>query len=162
MEIESEKELSQDPSFYIQNAAKTDKSLAPPGHSTLYVLMPVANLKGKIDWDAEKNRTRELILDRIDEKMGDGRIREHIVFEKTISPKEWQNDYNVGYGATFNLGHHLNQMMIFRPHNDFEEFKKLWLVGGGTHPGSGLPTIYESGRITADLIKKKYGVEDGK
>jgi len=32
----------------------------------------------------------------------------------------------------------------------------MWLVGGGTNPGSGLPTIYESGRITANLITKKY------
>ena len=33
------------------------------------------------------------------------------------------------------------------------------IVGGGTHPGSGLPTIYESGRIAANLIARKYGVE---
>ena len=28
----------------------------------------------------------------------------------------------------------------------------------GTHPGSGLPTIYESGRIAANMIARKYGV----
>ena len=27
-----------------------------------------------------------------------------------------------------------------------------FLVGGGTHPGSGLPTIYESARISANLL----------
>jgi phytoene desaturase len=43
-------------------------------------------------------------------------------------------------------------MMVFRPHNRFEELKSCWLVGGGTHPGSGLPTILESARITADGI----------
>ncbi|CAI8374859.1 MAG: Phytoene desaturase (lycopene-forming) [Marine Group II euryarchaeote MED-G33] len=43
-------------------------------------------------------------------------------------------------------------MLWRRPQNRFEEFKKLYLVGGGTHPGSGLPTIFESGRITAKLI----------
>jgi phytoene desaturase len=32
-------------------------------------------------------------------------------------------------------------------------------VGGGTHPGSGLPTIYESGRIAANLIARRHGVE---
>ncbi len=31
-------------------------------------------------------------------------------------------------------------------------------VGGGTHPGSGLPTIYESGRIAANLICRRHGV----
>jgi phytoene desaturase len=36
-------------------------------------------------------------------------------------------------------------------------FDNLYLVGGGTHPGSGLPTIYESARITANLIEENYG-----
>ena len=46
-------------------------------------------------------------------------------------------------------------MLYFRPHNEFECVENCYLVGGGTHPGSGLPTIYESARITADLIEKK-------
>ena len=36
-----------------------------------------------------------------------------------------------------------------------------YLVGGGTHPGSGLPTIYESGRISAELIMKRDGIRVG-
>ncbi|RZK79703.1 MAG: phytoene desaturase, partial [Methylobacterium sp.] len=28
----------------------------------------------------------------------------------------------------------------------------LYLVGGGTHPGSGLPVIYEGARISARLL----------
>jgi phytoene desaturase len=50
-------------------------------------------------------------------------------------------------------------MLIFRPHNEFEEFKNCYLVGGGTHPGSGLPTIYESARISTDLILKRDKVK---
>jgi phytoene desaturase len=49
-------------------------------------------------------------------------------------------------------------MLFFRPHNKFEEIGGVWLVGGGTHPGSGLPTILESGRITAELLGNKYSV----
>ena len=62
---------------------------------------------------------------------------------------------NVYQGAMFNLGHSIDQMLYFRPHNDFEEIERCYLVGGGTHPGSGLPTIYESGRISAGLILKR-------
>jgi phytoene desaturase len=64
----------------------------------------------------------------------------------------------VFYGATFNLAHTLRQMLYFRPRNRFEELRNCYLTGGGTHPCSGLPTIYESGRITANLISRKYGV----
>jgi phytoene desaturase len=51
-------------------------------------------------------------------------------------------------GATFNLAHNLGQMLHLRPHNKFEDLESVYLVGGGTHPGSGLPVIYESSRIT--------------
>jgi phytoene desaturase len=30
-------------------------------------------------------------------------------------------------------------------------------VGGGTHPGSGLPVIYESARITSRLLLQDLG-----
>ena len=49
-------------------------------------------------------------------------------------------------------------MLWRRPQNRFEELNKLYLVGGGTHPGSGLPTIFESGRITAKLICADFGI----
>jgi phytoene desaturase len=61
-------------------------------------------------------------------------------------------------GATFNLAHNLSQMIYFRPRNRFEELDRCYLVGGGTHPGSGLPTIYESGRITANLLSRYHNV----
>ena len=37
---------------------------------------------------------------------------------------------------------------------NFKDIKNLYLVGGGTHPGSGLPTIYQSAIITANYLKK--------
>jgi phytoene desaturase len=49
-------------------------------------------------------------------------------------------------------------MLYFRPRNEFEECDNLYLVGGGTHPGSGLPTIYESARISSNLVSEKHGV----
>ena len=59
-----------------------------------------------------------------------------------------------------NLGiaHTLGQMLYFRPHNDFEELRNCYLVGGGTHPGSGIPTILESSRITSNLISRRWDV----
>ena len=158
LEIESDKVLSKDPSFYLQNPTATDDTLAPPGHSAMYLLVPTANLKGKIDWNNQAESFKEQMLDLLEKRAGITDIRNHIKVEKMITPKDWETQMNVGYGATFNLGHNLRQMLIFRPHNDFEEFENIWLVGGGTNPGSGLPTIYESGRITANLLAKKLGL----
>ncbi|TYS90788.1 NAD(P)/FAD-dependent oxidoreductase [Rossellomorea aquimaris] len=144
--------LPEDPSIYIQNASVTDKTLAPPGHSTLYILAPVPNNVSGIDWTENEQMFRNLVLDAVESKTNLKNIREHIQVEKIISPHHWEEDFNIYQGATFNLGHQLTQMMALRPHNKFEELENCWLVGGGTHPGSGLPTILESARITTNML----------
>jgi phytoene desaturase len=49
-------------------------------------------------------------------------------------------------------------MLHMRPHNRFEDVERMYLVGGGTHPGSGLPVIYSSARITSDLLLADLGI----
>jgi len=151
--------LTDEMSFYIQNASITDQTLAPEGCSAIYILVPVPNNSFDIDWDKNKAIYREKILKELERRTELKDIRQHIKAEKIITPKDWQSDYAVYYGATFNLGHNLEQMLFFRPHNKFEELDNTYLVGGGTHPGSGLPTIYESGRIASNIISKKYGIK---
>ena len=153
-EIGNSKILSEDPSIYVQNAVVTDKSVAPQGKSTIYVLVPVPNNTSNIDWDSEKDKFREKVLDILETKGGFPDLRKHIEAQRMITPKNWEEDMNVHEGAVFNLGHNIKQMLYFRPHNKFEEFDNCYLVGGGTHPGSGLPTIFESGIITSDLLEE--------
>ena len=159
MEIEELKVLPEDPSFYVQNASVTDPYLAPKGHSALYVLVPLANLKSDIDWEKDGKRFRDIIIKKLKDRAGMEDLEEHIQFEKMITPLDWREEKNVGYGATFNLVHNLKQMLYFRPHNKFEGYENMWIVGGGTNPGSGLPTIYESGRIVANIMSEKYNVD---
>jgi len=142
-------------SFYVRDASQTDLTLAPAGKSALYVLVPVPNNRAGIDWEKKKTEIRQQVLNLMKEKLEMKDIEEHIEVEKIITPADWESDFNVYAGAVFNLSHHLDQMLWFRPHNKFEELEHCYLVGGGTHPGSGLPTIYMSGRIAADLILKK-------
>jgi len=146
--------IADDVSLYIRNSSICDNTVAPEGHSALYVLVPVANLKKDIDWEKEKHTLREKVLKIIAERTSMKDLSDHIVTEKIITPKNWEQDFNVFLGATFNLSHKLSQMLYFRPHNQFEDIENCYLVGGGTHPGSGLPTIYESARISVDLFNK--------
>ncbi len=149
--------LSDDMSFYVQNASITDPTLAPPGHSTIYVLVPVPNLSFPVSWAAEKERYAEKVLTALETRAGLAGLRSRIRVKRVTAPDDWQNSYHVYKGATFNLAHTLGQMLYFRPHNEFEGLRNCYLVGGGTHPGSGLPTIYESGRISAQMIVAKHG-----
>jgi phytoene desaturase len=100
-------------------------------------------------------------LDQL-ERFGIEGIRERIRFEKMITPDDWQDDYEIYRGATFNLSHDLGQMLHMRPHNRYEDIDGMYLVGGGTHPGSGLPVIYSSARITTDLLLGDLGIDGSK
>lgn len=147
--------LSEDLSMYMRNGSILDKTLAPAGHSAVYVLVPVPNLLSEIIWDENKIAFyRDTVLTLIEQRTSMTDLRSHIVAEHIITPQNWWADFNVFNGATFNIAHNLLQMLYFRPHNRFQECKRCYLAGGGTHPGSGLPTIYESARITVDLISK--------
>ena len=156
-DIEHRHVLSRDPSMYVQNACITDPSLAPRGMSTLYLLIPVTHRHPNVDWRREGARFREVALDQM-ERVGIRGIRERIRYEKMLTPDDWQDDYEIYRGATFNLSHDLGQMLHMRPHNRFEDVERMYLVGGGTHPGSGLPVIYSSARITSDLLLSDLGV----
>ena len=155
-EIEDLHVLSETPSFYVQNACVTDPTLAPSGMSTLYVLVPVTHQHPNVDWRNERDRFRSLALARL-EKVGIKDVESRIRFEHMITPMNWEHDYEIHRGATFNLAHNLSQMLHLRPRNRFEDLDAVYLVGGGTHPGSGLPIIFESARITARLVAEDLG-----
>ena len=156
-DIEHRHTLSRDPSMYVQNACVTDPTLAPRGMSTLYLLIPVTHRHPNVDWRREGPRYREVALDQM-ERIGIRGVRERIRYEKMLTPDDWQDGYEIYRGATFNLAHDLGQMLHMRPHNRFEDVEGMYLVGGGTHPGSGLPVIYSSARITSDLLLSDLGV----
>jgi phytoene desaturase len=155
-EIEDDHVLSRSPSFYVQNACVTDPSLAPPGMSTLYVLVPVTHQHDNVDWTRERAQFRALVLERLS-KVGVDDLERRIRFEHMITPADWEQRYEIHRGATFNLAHNLSQLLHLRPRNRFEDLEGVYLVGGGTHPGSGLPVIFESARITSRLLADDLG-----
>lgn len=145
-----------DPSVYVQNACVVDPSLAPEGCSTVYALVPVSHIHENIDWSKEKDAYRDRVLEQIETKLGFEGLRDHIVTEMIITPEDWGD--HCYRGAVFNLAHGLDQMLWRRPKNQFDEINNLYLVGGGTHPGSGLPVIYESARISSKLLLDSLGI----
>jgi phytoene desaturase len=156
-EIENRHLLSDDPSFYVQNAGVTDRTLAPRGKSTLYVLVPVTHQHPNVDWNVERRRYRAVALDQL-RKAGIEDVERRIRYERVVTPDDWDQGYEIHRGATFNLAHTLGQMLHRRPHNRFEDLDGVYLTGGGTHPGSGLPVIFQSALITSRLMLEDFGL----
>ncbi len=149
--------LTEDPSFYVCNPSALDPTLAPEGHSALYVLLPTPNTHSGIDWEAQADTLRARVLDRMKQVLGldlTGRIREEIA----IRPDDWRA-MNINHGATFNLAHSLDQMLHRRPLHRVPHAKGAYMVGGGTHPGSGLPVIFLSAQMVAAMVVDDLGLE---
>lgn len=156
-DIQSERFVSEDMSIYVRNSSVVDPYVAPAGQSGLYILAPTINTRHGFEWDLHKEEYADKILRRIEQRTGMKDLRSRIVAKRLITPDDWESS-SIFMGATFNLAHTLNQMLYLRPHNRCQGFDNCYLVGGGTHPGSGLPTIYESGRISANLICNQFGM----
>ncbi|MCC5824372.1 MAG: phytoene desaturase [Planctomycetes bacterium] len=157
--------LTDDPSIYVCNPSRTDPTMAPPGKSALYILVPTPSTqlkkshggKAVIDWDAERPRLRREIFEQLEKVFGIEDAERRAEAEKLLTPADWQA-MNISFGATFNLAHNLGQMLHQRPGNRVQGLDRLYLVGGGTHPGSGLPTIFLSAQISAKLLGDDLGM----
>lgn len=152
-DIEERHVLSEDPSFYVANPSISDPTMAPPGMSALYVLVPVSHVHPNVDWQKSKASFRAATLGHL-KQIGLDDVEKRIRFERICTPADWENRFEIHRGATFNLSHNLGQMLHLRPRNRFEDLDNVYLVGGGTHPGSGLPVIFESARISSRLLQE--------
>jgi phytoene desaturase len=145
------------PSFYIHAPARTDPSAGPKGQETLYVLVPVGHLdpRSEQDWNTLIDRARETVFTRLAKEMGADDLREHIKFEIVYQPKVWKERFNLVKGAAFGLSHNFWQVGYLRPHNRHKQYKNLYFTGASTHPGTGLPIVLLSARLTTERILKE-------
>jgi phytoene desaturase len=150
-DIFTKKVLANDFSLYLHRPTATDPSLAPVGCDSWYVLSPVPNLSGNIDWRTAGKPYRDLIMNYLEEHYLP-HLSKHLITEHMIDPLHFQDTLNSYLGSAFSVEPILTQSAWFRPHNISEEIANLYLVGAGTHPGAGVPGVLSSGKIVADMI----------
>ncbi|HMQ34937.1 MAG TPA: phytoene desaturase, partial [Chloroflexaceae bacterium] len=149
-----------DPSFYVCNPTIVDPANAPEGHSTLFVLVPVPNLREPVDWAAKKGPYRELILRQL-AKLGYEGVERHIVAEHMYTAETWRDEHRTHLGAVFNLIHSWTQLGPLRPHIRHQGARGLYWIGGAVHPGSGLMTILEAAKSAAHFVSEDLPAPKG-
>lgn len=145
----------EDPSIYVCNPTIVDPANAPEGHSTLFVLVPVPNLRYPLDWQAKKGPYRERILRQM-AKLGYEDVERHIVAEHCYTAETWRDEHRTHLGAVFNLIHSWSQLGPLRPHIRHPGTRGLYWIGGAVHPGSGLMTILEAAKSAAHFIGEDF------
>lgn len=149
-DIFDRKILAEDFSLYLHRPTATDPSLAPEGCETFYVLSPVPNLDGDVDWAAQAEPYRQRIERYLEKTMLPG-LKDAITVSEVVTPVNFRDDLLSLKGAGFSLEPALTQSAWFRPHNRNEDIAGLYLVGAGTHPGPGVPGVLSSARVL-DLV----------
>ena len=143
----------ENPSFYISSPVRTDTGYCPAGKEAWVVLVPVGHLVEGVaaDWQQQAAVIRAHVLRRL-AAAGMADVAEHIRFEGCYTPCYWSEALNLAKGSAFSLAHGFTQVGYFRPHNRADRFENLYFVGAGTHPGTGLPLVLASARLTAERI----------
>ena len=149
-DIFRKKILADDFSLYLHAPTRTDPSLAPPGCECFYVLSPVPNLGGKIDWNGVKERYADAILESLEKLCPD--LRQHIISKIVWTPKDFETHLDAHLGSAFQFEPILTQSAWFRPHNVSEDVKNFFLVGAGTHPGAGVPGVLSSAKLLERVL----------
>ncbi|MFB6150326.1 MAG: phytoene desaturase family protein [Haloarculaceae archaeon] len=138
-----------DPAYYLCVPSKTDDSVAPDGHSNLFVLVPIA--PGLDDDDAKRERFRDLVLDDVAANTGVD-LRDRIVVEEEFCVSEFVERYNATRGTALGLAHTLRQTALLRPPNRSSAVDGLYFTGSFTTPGIGVPMCLISGEHTAQAL----------
>lgn len=150
-DIFKHKKLAEDFSLYLYRPTATDPSLAPEGCDTFYALAPVPHLGGETDWATQAEPYRARVAKYLSDTILPG-LEDQLATSLVTTPLDFKHRLNSHLGAGFSLEPLLMQSAWFRPHNQSEEVKHLYLVGAGTHPGAGVPGVISSARVLDRVV----------
>ena len=139
-------------STYVHAPSRTEPAMAAPGGDSLAVLLPVPNLRAGIDWDREGDRLRDALLADLEASFGLTGLRDAIAVEHRMTPMDFATDLGAVWGNAFALEPTLQQSAYFRPPNRDRRLAGLYLAGGGTHPGAGVPGVLLGAEVTSGLV----------
>ncbi len=155
-DIFNRKILADDFSLYVHRPTATDASFAPEGCDSFYVLCPVPNLQGNVDWEQEGPALQQRIVAALDKTIMPG-LTEHIVEDFYMTPEDFKTRYRSMHGAGFSIAPNFTQSAWFRYHNRDPHLSNLYFSAAGAHPGAGMPGVLCSAKVVDRLVGEEAG-----
>ena len=147
-----------DPVIGVTCQSITEPSCAPPGCTNLFIMTSPPPLGPAFLWTPENVAAyRERILTLLETRCGLSDLRERIVCEQVWTPETFRKKYGAFRGSLYGLSSNGWRSAFLRPPNVAKGVKGLYFVGGGTHPGGGLPLVTLGGKIVAETIIRADG-----
>jgi phytoene desaturase len=144
--------LVTDPTIYL--AVPDDPLVRPDGHEAWYVLVNAprhGDGPGEVDWD-DSGLAGSYVGRIIGMLARRGlAVADRVVFTETITPADLERRTGTPGGAIYGTSSNGVRNAFLRPPNR-GPLRGLYLVGGSTHPGGGLPLVALSAKLVANLI----------
>ena len=140
-----------DPTVYVCASSLSDADHAPAGHTNMFVLVNAPALGPRVNWAREASGYRDVVMRKL-ERMGLAQLSQQIDYEPIIAPDDLQTRYNAPGGAIYGLASNQRWSAFLRPPLRARDLRRLYFVGGGTHPGGGIPLVLLSGRAVAERV----------
>ncbi len=134
--------MADDPTIYACVSAVTDASQAAPGTENWFLLV---NAPPGIRLDA--NRERDRVLGVLAARGVDLRVE----WSDVLTPLQLAGRTGSPGGAIYGTSSDGRRAAFLRPRNRGAR-QGLYLVGGSSHPGGGLPLVLTSARIVAAMV----------
>jgi len=139
-------------STYIHAPARTEPEMAVAGGDSLAILLPVPNLRADVDWDDAADGLRDALIADLESTFGLRGLGASVRVEHRMTPVDFERDLGAAWGNAFAIEPTLQQSAYFRRPNRDRRVAGLYHVGGGTHPGAGVPGVLLGAKVTAGLI----------
>ncbi|MCH8567653.1 MAG: phytoene desaturase [Balneolales bacterium] len=154
MEIFHRKIMPEDPTIYIANTSYTDPEHAPEGGSNLFILVNAPYLSKKFIWDEDTiKEQRTKIIQKL-ESFGLNGLGKSIVVEDHITPQNFYDVYRSNKGSIYGTSSNQQLSAFLRPRNKSPYIENLYLIGGSTHPGGGIPLVMMSAKHAITIFNR--------
>ena len=144
-----EKDITNDPTVYVNITSKHVVSDAPDGCENWFVMVNAPHVAGQ-DWKALAEKTRANILRKLSEMLGCD-IDSLIETERILDPPGIASQTSSHLGSLYGTSSNSRMAAFLRQPNFHSSIKNLYFCGGSVHPGGGIPLCLLSGKIVSDL-----------
>jgi phytoene desaturase len=145
------KNISDDPTIYINITSKQVPTDAPAGMENWFTMINVPNNSGQ-DWDTLIAKARKDIIAKLN-KILKTDIEPKIIGEMILDPRTIESRTSSSQGALYGNSSNNRYAAFLRHANFSSKIKGLYFCGGSVHPGGGIPLSLLSAKIVGDLIR---------
>jgi phytoene desaturase len=141
-----------DPTMYL--SVPDDPAMHPDGHEAWFLMVNAPRHgggPGGVDW-YDSGLAGSYVGRLIGMLARRGLpVADRVIFTETITPADLERRTGTPGGAIYGTSSNGMRNAFLRPPNR-GPLRNLFLVGGSTHPGGGLPLVAMSAKLVADLV----------